>query len=406
MSDRVENDTIDISWLISFSGRSPTKVAFADTFLRPNQAAHNASDYARIMAQHSAETISESRYLVIGDQRQCTKQQLFADGLAGHYHYPDSHPRRRFFIDAFWFVSALSAKTPPVVVDLLRDFVLRGSTGLILYFLRLHYWHSRQTTVGLAVGANAVSALCEIGIGTTQPFVQLELWKKPWDELLLNMGLMTIERLPAICQLKAVSRLDFGWRSPSSWVPRVGFAPASHRERASGRSDRQTSYCLLIGVCFLLVSLDQTTTDMFRPAGVQAALVTAGVYFFFDLNKIYVVRHLLPPKGPDDISKTPRLYRFCMVAGRSVWVSTEIAQYLLSERQSTFARAYKSATLLELGRRVLAFAGLFRLVVGRYDAQPGWSLDELLCCVVLVARARQAVNFPSVTQDQVDEDDE
>jgi hypothetical protein len=44
--------------------------------------------------------------------------------------------------------------------------------------------------------------------------------------------------------------------------------------------------------------------------------------------------------------------------------------------------------------------------VGRYDAQPGWSLDELLCCVVLVARARQAVNFPSVTQDQVDEDDE
>jgi hypothetical protein len=114
VSDRVENDTIDISWLISFSGRSPTKVAFADTFLRPDQAAHNASDYARIMAQHSAETMSESRYRVIGDQRQCTKQQLVsADGLAGHYHHPDSHPRRRFFIDAFWFVPLYLSRHNP-----------------------------------------------------------------------------------------------------------------------------------------------------------------------------------------------------------------------------------------------------------------------------------------------------
>jgi hypothetical protein len=146
-------------------------------------------------------------------------------------------------INGHWWHLSLEVNSQPSETGCQDDLPLRSHhspTPTPGCFLRLHCWHSRQTIVGIAVGANTVYALCEIGIESLSLSSDSSCGRSP-GQVFFAMGLMTIEHLPELFQLKAVSGLEFGWRSPTSWVLKVGLAPASHRERASARRDRQTS---------------------------------------------------------------------------------------------------------------------------------------------------------------------
>jgi hypothetical protein len=56
---RVDKEFMDITWHLSFSGRSPAKMAIADSIeTKFSDVGHNQSEYENVMAQAKAELFS------------------------------------------------------------------------------------------------------------------------------------------------------------------------------------------------------------------------------------------------------------------------------------------------------------------------------------------------------------
>jgi hypothetical protein len=56
---RVDKEFMDITWHLSFSGRSPAKMAIADSIeTNFSDVGHNQSEYENVMAQDKAELFS------------------------------------------------------------------------------------------------------------------------------------------------------------------------------------------------------------------------------------------------------------------------------------------------------------------------------------------------------------
>jgi hypothetical protein len=56
---RVDKEFMDITWHLSFSGRSPAKMAIADSIETSfSSVGHNQSEYENVMAQDQAELFS------------------------------------------------------------------------------------------------------------------------------------------------------------------------------------------------------------------------------------------------------------------------------------------------------------------------------------------------------------
>ncbi|KAI5481255.1 hypothetical protein MNV49_004875 [Pseudohyphozyma bogoriensis] len=303
-------DSIDISWRVSFAGRTPSKAYIGDSLMGvtdPLVIAHNASDFARINQQDTHEILH---------------------GLAGHKHYPDSHPRVRLVLDAFALV-----------------------IQLVLYFLDLHYWLTRSSTIGIAVAANLLYTLSTISFDVVGATYALIKAKNGFGEYFFAGLSMIIAWLPRLAALQVLLRVEVKWGK--GWVPSVRVGKASHWERASVKTDRSTPVHVFAAV-FAIVFV---------------------VYALFEPTMIHVIKSLLPLPGPDDISKEERFNYWMTVLFNAASFTFVFAQALMNHKSRTFAGRHRSATTLEFVRRIVIFARIWRVVVGRWDASPGWTVD-------------------------------
>lgn len=114
-------------------------------------------------------------------------------------------------------------------------------TGVIGWFLQIHYWYTRTSTAGISRLGTTLLAYDILMTATEQMFSSI-LRPEATGHWLTRVPPTYIFRLiPAFVMLKAAARLEFGWststKDPSEkgWVPRIYLAKATHMERASDR---------------------------------------------------------------------------------------------------------------------------------------------------------------------------
>jgi hypothetical protein len=89
-TDSGDKDYVDITWHISFSGRTPGKAAIADVAATPPfPPMHNSTEYERLLIQDQA---------------------MVLRGVLGFPRRPGEHPRRRFALETFKFVLPLMSE--------------------------------------------------------------------------------------------------------------------------------------------------------------------------------------------------------------------------------------------------------------------------------------------------------
>ncbi|KAF9466788.1 hypothetical protein BDZ94DRAFT_137676 [Collybia nuda] len=126
-----EQDIINVSWKLAYSGRSPVKhmiSAFSGQHISHN---FNQSEYDKILEQDNAELWF---------------------GLVGHRFSENSHPRRRAFLIA-----------------------LGGVLSVFIILLDIRYWYTRRSTVGISILGNALIAGAEMFIHVASTIAQARL---------------------------------------------------------------------------------------------------------------------------------------------------------------------------------------------------------------------------------------
>ncbi|KAF8900849.1 hypothetical protein CPB84DRAFT_1962248 [Gymnopilus junonius] len=191
-----DEEFVDVTWNIGFSGRTPEKILFADT-VSSSAPAYNMTD-------------TESNYLSTHSNVELTQ------GLAGHHFRDDYHPRRAAILT-----------------------VVGVTLSCIEGLLDLHYWYSRSSTVGISVlgtiliaGGGLLDFVFETISGASLD--SFTFTKFLWD---LFLGLFF--QIFSLLMLRAVLRADV--HLSKYWIPVVRFAPASHAERASQRLESYPS---------------------------------------------------------------------------------------------------------------------------------------------------------------------
>ncbi|KAG6853808.1 hypothetical protein C0991_001259 [Blastosporella zonata] len=195
-------ETIEVSWNLAFSGRSYPKFAFLEEMEKhnvPTRFDMELSEHHRVLAHDEIE---------------------LNDGVWGHRHHENSHPRRRYLLTAL---------------------ELKFATMIIIFDAR--YWYTRKTTVAISTigtlllaGSNAINAIApDIAVA----MIHSE-GASDWFSTLFNI---TMSLFPAFLMMRAVFRLtgnDSGQSNSRRWIPRQ--APLSHAERASRRVENRLSY--------------------------------------------------------------------------------------------------------------------------------------------------------------------
>jgi len=101
LSQYLEANSMDITWHISFSGRSPAKDTIGKAFASPHALNHSQSDYDKVNAQDTAEIWSGLWFIYAFLIRSLTVPCV--DGLRGVIK-PGAHPRRRTFLSTVEYV--------------------------------------------------------------------------------------------------------------------------------------------------------------------------------------------------------------------------------------------------------------------------------------------------------------
>ncbi|THV06662.1 hypothetical protein K435DRAFT_710817 [Dendrothele bispora CBS 962.96] len=193
--DHTDADSMDVTWHISFSGRSPLMhVGETLTIQRPVN--HSQSDHDKAYAQNIVE---------------------LSNGIHG-VSKPYTHPRRRILLTAG---------------------VYCFNWGV--FILSIIYWYTRNNTVFISVPGLLLSVAAEIcslipgsmKVGSINGIVLLVVLSTP--------------RL--FFKLRTALRIELEWRG---WTPTLRRTHPSHRERASHRLDMALGwYPRLASVCFL-----------------------------------------------------------------------------------------------------------------------------------------------------------
>ncbi|KAK0431215.1 hypothetical protein EV421DRAFT_1912101 [Armillaria borealis] len=204
-------ELMDITWRISFSGRSSAKHLLS-TVIPPQPVGVNNSrtDFEKTAEQDRAE---------------------FIDGLRGVRFDDESHPRRRLVIGMILLIAGISA-----------------------YILEILYWFTRVHTVAIST-TGALLQASSLAIESS-----LVLALKPKNsafQLLVNVVVSFLFgfQLP-ILMFKIALRLEFDFtrksiRGMSLLVPVIRRMPKTHKERSSERLDKRTNWKMIL--CFMLV---------------------------------------------------------------------------------------------------------------------------------------------------------
>ncbi|KAF8962873.1 hypothetical protein BDZ97DRAFT_1920205 [Flammula alnicola] len=211
-NDNVEvpnQEFVDITWNISFSGRSPGKLAFTDTVVTLATAAHESGEFKFNMTD-----TTENKEMLHWNVE-------FAQDIIGNTFRHDYHPRRHFFLDNVGVVFLL--------IQIVLDF---------------------STTV---TSAYILESALEIVLKGYERKFHLSDWF--WAVLsAIPMHLTTI------VMIKAITSAEIHWLT--KWIPTVRFAPATHLERASQRLNIRASrhyklstfVFVMLGIMFFLSS--------------------------------------------------------------------------------------------------------------------------------------------------------
>ena len=334
---------IDIAWRISFSGRTPVKAWLADKL----------NDFASTDVAHNATELNKAS--------QQDTHVLF-DGLAGHKHNQNSHPRRRF---ALWLVQSL--------------------LSVILWFGSLYYWYSIRGTIGLATKAWCVIGATDILLPTAEIVRDVVTHKVDPVGLfgILPAGLVVSS--PALLMLKNTSRLECTWTGPNGrqrTIPRLRRRPANHLERASDRVEAAIPLrnILLAGSAILLVY-------SVRPA-----------------SNIFVIQSSLPAFTFDDRSKTWKTDRIFLALHSALVMTSRGVQLSVNFRRKRWAGDAKWVVKGAALSQLLGVVGLSRLVTGDWEHFPGFTVDAALELGFAAAEAAQAWLYAGGEEDDVEED--
>ena len=284
---------------------------------------------------------------------------MLYDGLAGHKHDPNSHPRRRF---ALWLVR----------------FLLR----ILLWFGSLFYWYSLRGTIGLATKAWCVIGATKILVSTAEIVRDVVTHKMNADGLFVTVPVVLVISSPALLVLKNASRLKCTWTGPNGRrriIPRLRRRPANHLERASDRVEAAIPLrnILLAGSAIILV---------------------------YSVCPTFIIRPSLPTITVDDRNKTWNTDRTIDAIQNALDMTARGVQLSVNFRRKRWAGdakwVVKGAALWQL----LSVLGLSRLVTGDWEHFLGFTVDDALKLGLAAAEAAQAWLYIAGEEDDVEEE--
>lgn len=132
-------------------------------------------------------------------------------------------------------------------------------TGIIGWFLTIHYWYTRTSTMGISrLGATLLA--CSTLVAANEQVLLSILKPEATGHWLGRIpGTYIFRLIPPFVMLKAAARLEFGWSASvgnpreKGWIPRVYLAKATHVERASDRVSDRVSISIKLAVCISLI---------------------------------------------------------------------------------------------------------------------------------------------------------
>ncbi|KAK0189982.1 hypothetical protein F5146DRAFT_646847 [Armillaria mellea] len=222
-------ELMDITWRISFSGRSPAKHLLSTVIPpRPVGVNNSRTDFETTSKQDAAE---------------------FIDGFRGVRFDDETHPRRRLIFSITMSIAAISA-----------------------YIFEVLYWFTRVHTVGISTTGTllrASSLAIESSLDLDLNSEHSALW------LLVNVVLFFIFgfQLP-IHMFKTALRLEFDSTRKnilgmSFSVPVIRRVPRTHMERSSERLDKRTNWkailCSMVVIYYIATPLKHNVIDALHP---------------------------------------------------------------------------------------------------------------------------------------------
>ncbi|KAF7344401.1 hypothetical protein MSAN_01921300 [Mycena sanguinolenta] len=342
MSSTDPEEFIDINWRLSYSGRTPAKHFGSKLILDlpPKRVSYTESDYNKVTRHDAAELLSEY-------------------GLAGHRFYEDAHPRRRLIIAVLLYILS------PVSC-----------------LLNVSYWYTRTSTVSISVSGTtflAIHWILWVLAVVANAFEMQESTDFSIEEWLvwlwLNVWAIGTRSLLAFLMLKTVARLTFS-RKKARWIPTVGRAKPTHMERTSQRLDSRTNWRIKVGMCVSLNAINYASSK----------------YYSFTPLSYHVLAPHHPPPGPLDGTSNPFSRAYDLVSSPLLFTGY-ISQLLLNQRSKTFAGRYKITVVADCIDEVLYLTKFIPSFIGRFDARPGLSVDDVVHDVLLAALAWQAIVF-------------
>ncbi|THV02601.1 hypothetical protein K435DRAFT_962911 [Dendrothele bispora CBS 962.96] len=196
--NHTDADSMDVTWHLSFSGRSPLKAVLGGTLSPPSTVNHSQSDFDKVDAQDTRE---------------------LWNGLHG-VSKPNAHPRRRILL-----------KT----VEVLFAFTVS--------LLDAIYWYTRNSTVFISVPGTLLLVAADI-LSSIANWIDDEL-------IYVSISFAIIGTPVVFFHLRTALRIELEWRG---WIPTLRRVHPSHRERVSHRLDMTLDwYPRLASICFLFV---------------------------------------------------------------------------------------------------------------------------------------------------------
>ncbi|KAJ6587711.1 hypothetical protein B0H10DRAFT_2233966 [Mycena sp. CBHHK59/15] len=338
----VEQEYMNITWRLSYSGVTPRMFLLGETLLVPPQRSdYNESDFTRAL-RHDAAEIQGS--------------------LAGHRYNKHSHPRRR-----------------------LTRLTLSILTFFFLVFLNCIYWMSRSSTVSISVPGTlfiiagdmvALAVILRNGLQAGKLGGDLSIAEKGvW--LAITLGL---RRFPLpLLMLKAVAKVEVLMEGALPSLQRVR---ATHRERASARLDAQT--------------------DWRWKGGIFSSLLLT--YYALNLQRRFIIHPIIPEHHPGELVHSLSVNIFCIVD--SLKMAGGIMQLILNHRSKVFAGQYKMAVFLDGVLQALSHVSSVQWIVGTSEVMSGVMYADVAWGVVWGVNCWQAWVYSSwIPEDDEGEED-
>jgi len=253
--------------------------------------------------------------------------------------------------------------------------------GAIVALLKIHYWASLTSTIGISLPGSALLAFSRLLSYALKPFLEAKVDSRPDAFISITIHLLYMLPLELMTwfMIRAILRADFGWRKGSRFIPVVTFAQATHGERASERMKGQVTWS-------------------------RAALLfalTCGIYYLLQPEKLYLIK----PRGPQTPLPKGTSALFLSVLIESLCVPASLvgqgAQLWFNHCSRTFAGNYRLAMLLVGLRNFLDILnGFSGHLMGNAEIRPGFSIRNAAELMLVIIGCYQAWQYPKVLPEE------